>query len=347
MRWVAFAAGASTVVDRSVPQIVRALQLPLGPSVHATRQRYRNQFFRTFGYLEAMGWLDGVQEAPRAADGRGRCILVRIPAGVAQSVRAAVRGVRRVAAAVPIPAWWRKMASPPSGQTASVAICGFIPECAPGGRARGLSDALGPPGGGLRGPPIGPGASAPAASESRTAGGEHGGSVAAAVRAWREATDGAPWRLSQRNAQLLERYVTMLDELVHPGYGIHWLTREIEFAFEPDVGSGDLLGRRPWDRKAPFGGGRPRSLAYFVKLLRRQARGVRRISRQQRAARPQAHQPGPPPTLGPARPRSSEPRPVSGQSGSSAQISGPRSSSAESTGAPEPAPPTRPTGGPG
>jgi hypothetical protein len=79
----------AVVIDRTIPQLVRGMGLPLGPTVHATRQRYRNQIFNTLGYLKAMGLVEGAAEAPRAADGRGRCILVCIPAGVAQSVRAA------------------------------------------------------------------------------------------------------------------------------------------------------------------------------------------------------------------------------------------------------------------
>ncbi len=74
-------------IHRSIPQLIRGMGLDNGPTVHATRQRWRNQVFRWVGYLAPLGIT--AQEAPRGPDGRGTGILFRIPAGVAQSVRAA------------------------------------------------------------------------------------------------------------------------------------------------------------------------------------------------------------------------------------------------------------------
>jgi hypothetical protein len=75
------------VIHRSVPQLIRGMGLPNGPTVERTHQRWRNQVYRWGRYLAPLGIT--VQEAPKARDGRGTGILIRIPAGVAQSVRAA------------------------------------------------------------------------------------------------------------------------------------------------------------------------------------------------------------------------------------------------------------------
>ena len=76
---------------RSVPQLVRALGLPYDGTVKDARQRYRNQLVRTLGYLELMGWVEA-RETLYEANGEGRGILVRLKAGVAQSVRAGQYG---------------------------------------------------------------------------------------------------------------------------------------------------------------------------------------------------------------------------------------------------------------
>jgi hypothetical protein len=75
-------------VLRSVPQFARALGLPYDGTVKGARSRYRDQFVRSLGYLQRMGWVESV-EAVYEPNGEGRGILVRLPAGVAQSVRAA------------------------------------------------------------------------------------------------------------------------------------------------------------------------------------------------------------------------------------------------------------------
>jgi hypothetical protein len=80
-------ADGTIVIHRSVPQLIRGMGLPGGPNIRSTQQRYRNQIYRWVRYLGPRGVT--AEEAPRAPDGRGTGILVRIPAGVAQSVRAA------------------------------------------------------------------------------------------------------------------------------------------------------------------------------------------------------------------------------------------------------------------
>jgi hypothetical protein len=104
--------------------------------------------------------------------------------------------------------------------------------------------------------------------------------VFAAVAAWQEWNPGVPWRLSKRAELLIERYCAQLDALVgRDGYGQAWLVGQIHDTFEPHVGSAHVLGRPPWDRGAAPGGGAPRSLGYFVRLLRRHARLSRKRDR--------------------------------------------------------------------
>jgi hypothetical protein len=113
-----------------------------------------------------------------------------------------------------------------------------------------------------------------------TASREGRGPVFAAVAAWQEWNPGKPWRLSKRGELLIERYCAQLDKLAgREGYGQGWLVGQIEEAFEPYVSGGHVLGRLPWDRGAPPGGGAPRSLGYFVRLLRRHARLSRKRAR--------------------------------------------------------------------
>jgi hypothetical protein len=96
LRWASWAAvgrdarelpDGTIEIQRSVPQIAKALGLPEAPTVKLAHQRYRNQIYRWVDYLAWLGI--GAQEAPPGRRGQDTGILVRIPAGVAQSVRAA------------------------------------------------------------------------------------------------------------------------------------------------------------------------------------------------------------------------------------------------------------------
>jgi hypothetical protein len=267
----------ATSIRRSIPQLVEAMKLPVPPgpgkNVRKIQQRYRNQIYRTLRYLEEMGLVDGAHEAPRAADGRGTCIVIHIPAGVAQSVRAALRGVRRFVPPLRRPLSWAEVSAPLRANT-NVGVKAGVCELRKGpARAREpLVDANGPP---VRPPSRAAsdlGTAPPAAAFTF----EGGGPVGAAIAAWREWKPDEPWRLSKRGAMLIRRYCAQLDELVgRDGYGEQWLVNQIDFTFEPYVSSLPL-GRLPWDRGAPPGGGTPRSLGYFVRLLRRHARLARR-----------------------------------------------------------------------
>ena len=139
-----------------------------------------------------------------------------------------------------------------------------------GARTRTSVDANAPPG------PI----SALAAPDASTTAVKRGGPVFAAVAAWQASNPGEPWRLSKRGQMLIERYCEQLDRVANSeGYGERWLVAQIEDTFEPHVGTAHVLGRLPWDRGAPSGGGAPRSLGYFVRLLRRHARSSRKRAR--------------------------------------------------------------------
>ncbi len=93
LRWVANtpeardAGDGTIVIHRSVPQLIRGMGLPTGPTVRAIQKRWTSQVKRWIRYLEPLGI--SYETAPAGPGGRGTGILIRIPAGVAQSVRAA------------------------------------------------------------------------------------------------------------------------------------------------------------------------------------------------------------------------------------------------------------------
>lgn len=269
------AADGEVVIHRSVPQLIRGMGLRNGPTVRRTQQRYRNQVYRWVKYLAPLGIT--AEEAPRGPRGRGTGILIRIPAGVAQSVKAAFQGLRRSPPALLRPGSWDQVSAPPSGLATvggSSAVCGN-PSASAGARA-GTVDAIQPAA------DFAPTASAALDRENGTS--EGGGASAAAIRAWQRNTD-APWRLSRLARGRLERYSALLDAEADAGYTARWLEGQIEDAFEPFVGTGAVLGHKPWDRDGRPDGGRPRSLGYFVRLLRRQYRLVRKRNAEVRRRR--------------------------------------------------------------
>jgi hypothetical protein len=278
LRWICTTEEARTtdrgdvLVRRSIPQMIRGMGLENGPTVHATRQRWRNQTFRWVAYLEPLGVT--AHEAPRGPDGRGTCVIFTIPAGVAQSVKAAVRGVRRVAPRLRVPSFWNQVASPP---TEATGVAGSSSR-------RNLRD-LSQPARARTNPVVAPRDSQPATSvatlnvpRSATA------ALRAAVAAWREHTD-APWRLSAEGQQQLDRYCELMDRDWGPGAGQRWLVDAIHDTFD-GCGTAPVLGRRrqpgprrSWRKHAddgPRDGGPPQSLAYFVPLLRGRYRKLRK-----------------------------------------------------------------------
>jgi hypothetical protein len=75
-------------VDLTVREWVEELGLPYDGTVKGARTLYKHQIFRTLDSLLIMGRIE--RREPLWDDNReGRCIVVHIPAGVAQSVRAA------------------------------------------------------------------------------------------------------------------------------------------------------------------------------------------------------------------------------------------------------------------
>jgi hypothetical protein len=78
-------------VKRSVPQMARQMAPVTGWDVSGgakrVHQRCRNMLNRSAGYLIEMGWLESWEVDQR--DANRATILLRVPAGVAQSVRAA------------------------------------------------------------------------------------------------------------------------------------------------------------------------------------------------------------------------------------------------------------------
>ena len=91
MRYLARIAGREgDSFTRSIPQIAKGLGWPVkGLTVRKIRDRYESQITNTLGYLESAGYVDHVDRDLRRADGRGVGIRISLPAGVAQSVRAA------------------------------------------------------------------------------------------------------------------------------------------------------------------------------------------------------------------------------------------------------------------
>ncbi len=70
------------------PQLATALGFPvMGMSVQEIEDRYKTRVTRTMGYLVAAGYVNGWEVAYQGREPVG--ILVGLPAGVAQSVRAA------------------------------------------------------------------------------------------------------------------------------------------------------------------------------------------------------------------------------------------------------------------
>ena len=78
-------------IDRTWRQIAKGIGKPTeGLTMRECRNRYRGQIRRTLGYLQAWGLLrfEAVYQGERGHS-EGRCIVVSLSAGVAQSVRAA------------------------------------------------------------------------------------------------------------------------------------------------------------------------------------------------------------------------------------------------------------------
>jgi hypothetical protein len=84
----------SSYVLTTVPQMVKGLGWEPMPGKRATHQRYRNNIHNRLRYLILIGWVESVEPVYKA-NGEGRGILIRLtPAGVAQSVSAALPRLR-------------------------------------------------------------------------------------------------------------------------------------------------------------------------------------------------------------------------------------------------------------
>lgn len=245
-------------VLRSVPQLIRGMELPNGPNIRATQQRWRNQVYRWVEYLEPLGVT--AREAPKGRDGRGRGVIFTVPAGVAQSVKAAVRTVSRVPPRLRIPFWWNQVSAPPTGATS---VAGSSNPRSLRVMARAHVN-----------PVVAPENSRPAASVAAPTAPRSTAAVRGAVAAWREHTD-APWRLSPVDQERIERYSALIDQRHGDGAGQRWLVDAIHDTFD-GCGTAPVFGAVPWDWTGPRGGGPPKSLAYFARLLRRRYRQLRR-----------------------------------------------------------------------
>jgi hypothetical protein len=107
-------------VDRTWRQLAKGLGKPThGLTDRQCRNRYRGAIRNTIDYLVAWGLLEGREALyepalrPEAPHGEGRCIVIVLKAGVAQSVRAAQSGISPPRRRPPV-----ACQSPPGGDSA-------------------------------------------------------------------------------------------------------------------------------------------------------------------------------------------------------------------------------------